>query len=151
MYDIENLTVAYDEAPVLENISLRIREGEKAVIIGPSGAGKSTLLKKLYELRQERCAFIHQDYALVPQLSAFLNVYAGKLDRTTTLSNLLNLVRPQHHALDDDGAVRGAQVAMDGRAVARIRHGHFRGCPRELAPRAGARAGHVVGKLGSRD
>ena len=101
MYEIENLTVAYDAAPVLENISLRIREGEKAVIIGPSGAGKSTLLKKLYEMRQERCAFIHQDYALVPQLTAFLNVYAGRLDRTATLSNLLNLVRPQPHALDE--------------------------------------------------
>ena len=101
MYDIENLTVAYDEAPVLENISLRIRAGEKAVIIGPSGAGKSTLLKKLYELRQEQCAFIHQDYALVPQLSAFHNVYAGRLDTTPTFSNLLNLIRPQDHALEE--------------------------------------------------
>ena len=101
MFDIENLTVAYDEAPVLENISLRIRAGEKAVIIGPSGAGKSTLLKKLYELRQEQCAFIHQDYALVPQLSAFHNVYAGRLDTTPTFSNLLNLIRPQDHALEE--------------------------------------------------
>lgn len=98
MYDLENLTVAYDEDPVLENISLRIGAGEKVVIIGPSGAGKSTLLKKLYQLRPDRCAFIHQDYALIPQLSAFHNVFAGKLDSTTTYSNLLNLVRPQAHA-----------------------------------------------------
>ena len=100
-YDIENLTVAYDDAPVLESISLRIGTGEKAVIIGPSGAGKSTLLKKLYELRQDRCAFIHQDYALIPQLSAFHNVYAGRLDTTRTLANLVNLVRPQGHALEE--------------------------------------------------
>ncbi len=101
MFDIENLTVAYDEAPVLENISLRIGAGDKAVIIGPSGAGKSTLLKKLYELRQEHCAFIQQDYALIPQLSAFHNIYAGRLDSTPTLSNLLNLVRPQDGALEE--------------------------------------------------
>jgi phosphonate transport system ATP-binding protein len=101
LYDLANLTVAYDEAPVLENISLRIEAGEKAVIIGPSGAGKSTLLKKLYELRREQSAFIHQDYALIPQLSAFLNVYAGRLDSTTTFANLLNLIRPQEQALGE--------------------------------------------------
>ncbi|HIC69101.1 MAG TPA: ATP-binding cassette domain-containing protein, partial [Candidatus Latescibacteria bacterium] len=42
MYDLERVSVAYDGVRVLKGISLRIREGEKAVIIGPSGAGKST-------------------------------------------------------------------------------------------------------------
>lgn len=98
-FDFEGLTIAYDGAPVLEDISLRIDTGEKAVIIGPSGAGKSTLLKKLFELRRDECAFIHQDYALIPQLSVFHNVYAGRLDKTATLTNLLNLVRPQRPAM----------------------------------------------------
>ena len=95
MYDLENVSVGYGDSPVLEDISLRIREGEKVVIIGASGAGKSTLLKKLYALRPSQSAFIHQDYALVTQLSAFHNVYAGRLDQNSVAQNLLNLIRPQ--------------------------------------------------------
>jgi phosphonate transport system ATP-binding protein len=99
MFDFKELSVAYNDDPVLHNISLRIRPGEKVVVIGPSGAGKSTLLKKLYELQQQHSAFIHQDYALVAQLSAFHNVCIGRLDFNSTLYNLLNLVRPKKEEL----------------------------------------------------
>ena len=51
MFNLEGISAAYDGAPVLRNIHLHIKAGEKVVIIGPSGAGKSTLLKKLYELQ----------------------------------------------------------------------------------------------------
>ena len=100
MYDLDNLSVAYEDAPVLQDICLQIRAGEKVVIIGPSGVGKSTLLKKLYELRQRESALIHQDYALVPQLSAFHNVYIGRLDEHPTTHNLLNLLKPQKRDLE---------------------------------------------------
>jgi manganese/zinc/iron transport system ATP- binding protein len=42
---IEDLTVAYDEKPVLWDVDLEIPEGVLAAIVGPNGAGKSTLLK----------------------------------------------------------------------------------------------------------
>ncbi len=94
MFNLEGISAAYDGAPVLHDIHLHIKAGEKVVIIGPSGAGKSTLLRKLYELQEQRSAFIHQDYALVPQLSAFHNVCIGRLDFNGTWHNLLNLIRP---------------------------------------------------------
>ena len=119
VYDLENVSVAYEDTPVLDDISLRIREGEKVVIIGPSGAGKSTLLKKLYELRQEQSAFIHQDYALVPQLSAYHNVYAGRLDGRSVTHNLLNLLAPQKADLAAITPIFKA-IGMEDKMFARV-------------------------------
>ncbi len=42
---IEGLSYAYQDAPVLHDISLSIREGRFTVILGKNGSGKSTLLK----------------------------------------------------------------------------------------------------------
>lgn len=41
---IENVTFSYDTLPVLDNLSLHIKKGEKAVLIGRSGSGKTTLM-----------------------------------------------------------------------------------------------------------
>ena len=101
MYELDNLSIAYENTPVLQDISLHIKAGEKVVVIGPSGVGKSTLLKKMYELRQQESTLIHQDYALVPQLSAFHNVYIGRLDEYPTALNLLNLLKPQRRYLEE--------------------------------------------------
>ncbi len=45
MIDIKNLSKAFGDNLVLNDISEHIKKGEKAVIIGPSGSGKSTFLR----------------------------------------------------------------------------------------------------------
>lgn len=45
--DIRNLTMAYGETIILENLSFTIQRGEIFIIMGGSGCGKSTLLRHL--------------------------------------------------------------------------------------------------------
>ncbi|MFN3954640.1 MAG: metal ABC transporter ATP-binding protein [Pararhodobacter sp.] len=47
---IEDLTVSYNEQPVLWDIDLDIPPGVMAAIVGPNGAGKSTLIKAVLGL-----------------------------------------------------------------------------------------------------
>lgn len=43
--ELKNVSFAFEEDVILQNISLKIFEGEKFVLVGPSGQGKSVLLK----------------------------------------------------------------------------------------------------------
>jgi phosphonate transport system ATP-binding protein len=101
LFELQHANVSYAQDPALQGITLQIREGESVAVIGPSGAGKTTLLNMLYQMRPDDCAFVHQQYALVPQLSVFHNIYIGRLERRPTWYNLLNLIRPQKRMLDE--------------------------------------------------
>ncbi len=50
MLQLDHVSFAYDNLSVLEDINLKIKEGEHVCVIGESGCGKSTLLKILYGL-----------------------------------------------------------------------------------------------------
>ncbi len=48
--EVEGLTVAYDEKPVLWDVSCRIPKGKLMAVVGPNGAGKTTLIKAMLGL-----------------------------------------------------------------------------------------------------
>jgi manganese/zinc/iron transport system ATP- binding protein len=48
--DVEDLTVAYGEIPVLWDVDLQVPEGALCAIVGPNGAGKSTMIKSILGL-----------------------------------------------------------------------------------------------------
>ena len=49
---VENVSFAYDDQPVLRDISLTVDEGDFLGLIGPNGSGKTTLLKLMLGLKQ---------------------------------------------------------------------------------------------------
>ena len=48
--DIQNLTIRFGEHIALDNINIKIKDGDFISIIGPNGGGKSTLLKVILNL-----------------------------------------------------------------------------------------------------
>jgi ATP-binding cassette subfamily F protein 3 len=62
-YDVlklENLSVGYHSAnPLLENINLEIRVGQRIVLTGPNGSGKTTLMRTLAGRLPPLRGFIH--------------------------------------------------------------------------------------------
>jgi branched-chain amino acid transport system ATP-binding protein len=47
MLEVTSLTVQYDGAMALNDVSINVEKGEFVAVIGPNGAGKSTLLKTI--------------------------------------------------------------------------------------------------------
>lgn len=114
----------YNGRPVLFDIDLTVRAGERLAVMGRSGAGKSTLLNLLYAQRPKDVALVPQAFALVKPLSVFHNVYMGRLDRHSTAYNLRNLVWPA-----------GCKVAEVQRVLQSV------GLEREIFSTAGALSG----------
>jgi len=128
MLEIRDLVVSrtHKAAPVLSEISLSVRRGEKLAIVGPSGAGKTSLFRAISgflpirsgsitvdgievkglrgrRLRKLRCriGMISQRHDLVDRLGVHQNVMAGALGRWTTLRALRFLLRPKPAELDE--------------------------------------------------
>jgi len=47
MLEVNNINCAYDGAPVIHDVSLKVEEGELVSIIGANGAGKSTIMRTI--------------------------------------------------------------------------------------------------------
>ena len=47
LIEARNLSIAYDDTPIFENISFTVERGDRIVLQGPNGCGKSSILKLL--------------------------------------------------------------------------------------------------------
>jgi ATP-binding cassette, subfamily B, multidrug efflux pump len=116
----EGVSFAYGASnparPVIDNLNLHIRPGEKIGLVGRSGAGKSTivnLLLRFYDIPQGRVVIDGQDIALATQDS--LRAQIGMVTQDTSLlhrsvSDNIRYGRPDAEDADMEAAAKRAEA-----------------------------------------
>ncbi len=94
---IRDLTVAYREKRVLEDIDLTIPAGKLIAIIGPNGAGKSTLIKAVLDL--------------IPKVAGTIEVFGHPYKEQRSLVAYV----PQRNSVDWEFPTDVLDVVMMGR------------------------------------
>lgn len=83
--EIKNLSKSYDDAPVLDNLSLTLTDSKPVCLMGPSGRGKTTLFSILLGLikadsgsitgiENKQFSAVFQEDRLCEELSALMNL-----------------------------------------------------------------------------
>jgi ABC-type Fe3+/spermidine/putrescine transport system ATPase subunit/nucleotide-binding universal stress UspA family protein len=116
---LENLVKRYDNVPIVDGVSLEVKNGELFVLLGPSGSGKSTILRLIAGLipldggkivlegrdvttlaPQERgTGFVFQNYSIFRHMTVSQNIQLGlkirkapAADRVRKSEELLEMV-----------------------------------------------------------
>lgn len=114
--EFKKVKKAYGDTVVMEDLDLKVNEGERLILLGPSGCGKSTILRMIAGFEEitngglfmngERAnhvpsgdrsvAMVFQNYALYPHMTAEENITYGlrrnKVDRKEIQRRLDSIV-----------------------------------------------------------
>ena len=161
LLEMKNIVKLFPGVRALDNVNLKVEEGEVHALVGENGAGKSTLMNVLsgiypygsYEgdilYNGEVCQFktikdseakgiviIHQELALVPYLSIGENMFLGNERGSKARIDWDETYHRADELLRQSPAVCSVHRLHGGRAV---RH-YAALCPPVTAPRAQASA-----------
>ena len=65
LVQLNQLTVQFDDRPVVDRVDLTVRRGDIITIIGPNGAGKTTLIKAILGIQRASSGRISRSSRLV--------------------------------------------------------------------------------------
>ncbi|OOM10996.1 amino acid ABC transporter ATP-binding protein [Clostridium saccharobutylicum] len=97
MIELESVVKNFGDVHVLKNINLKVKEGEKLVVIGPSGSGKSTLIRCMDYLEEPTSGKVtvdgynlssKKDLAKIRQCTAMVFQQFNLYPHMTVLENL---------------------------------------------------------------
>jgi len=126
LLEVRNISKSFGGIPVLQSVTFDLRRGEVHALVGENGAGKSTLMnivsgvvrpdagEMFWENRPVRLegprdaqalgiSFVHQELALVPQLSVAENVFLGRHPATRGLVNFREMHQRTRQVLEELG------------------------------------------------
>jgi manganese/zinc/iron transport system ATP- binding protein len=95
--EVHDLTVAYQQKPVLYGVDLEVEEGSLVGIIGPNGAGKSTLIKAIM--------------GMMKPVDGYVKVFGDKSRKALRRVGYV----PQRESVDWDFPVTAMDVVLMGR------------------------------------
>jgi neutral amino acid transport system ATP-binding protein len=115
MLSLESISAGYNDENIINEVSLRVDEGEMVTIIGPNGCGKSTLMKSIFgmtrmrggtilfkgqditgmrpdQLVQRGLSYIPQERNVFPALTVKENLEMGAITLTGGIDERISLV-----------------------------------------------------------
>lgn len=126
--EMKNITKTFPGVKALENVNLKVKNGEIHALMGENGAGKSTLMKVLSGVyphgsytgdilyNGQICEFkdisqseklgiviIHQELALIPQLSIAENIFLGNEQKSRGVINWNDTIMKARELLETVG------------------------------------------------
>lgn len=110
----ENVSIAFEDKPVLEEISFRLAKGETKAIFGVAGSGKSTILKLTLGLIKPNSGHIYvlgQDVTQMPEQELFdLRRKIGMVFQESALFDSLTVRENVAFRLLEEGNVTEEEV-----------------------------------------
>jgi ATP-binding cassette subfamily B protein len=114
------------EARVLENVSFRVRPGEKVAIVGPSGAGKSTifhLILRFYDPSSGTVSFDDVPIAELDPLALRRHIALVPQDTVIFAASVTDNIRFGRPEASDDEVKRAAELALASEFINRLPQG----------------------------